>query len=82
MDGTHGAINGFDQIKGDGGYAALLECRNDHLASSHQIKRYFTKLSRIMSLIFNKILHELFLWRLSVAQPQVIVLGADTMVYF
>ncbi|MBW6481238.1 MAG: IS1380 family transposase, partial [Bacteroidales bacterium] len=80
MDGTHMAISSFDQIKEDDGYAALLECRKDHLASSHQIKRYFHKLSCITNHIFNKILHELFFWRLSITSPQVIVLGADTMV--
>ncbi len=80
MDGTHMAISGFDRNKEDDGYAAVLECRKDQLASSHQIKRYFAKLTCITSLIFNKILHELFFWRLSITQPQVIVLGADTMV--
>jgi hypothetical protein len=80
MDGTHMAISGFDLIKEDEGYAALLECRNDHMASSHQIKRYFGKLSCITNLIFNKILHELFIWRLHITKPRIIELGADTMV--
>ena len=30
MDGTLGAISGFNQIKEDTGYAALLECKKDH----------------------------------------------------
>ncbi|MFO8066277.1 MAG: IS1380 family transposase [Bacteroidales bacterium] len=80
MDGTHTAISDFDKLKEDDGYAALLECKKEHLASSHQIKRYFAKLSIITNLIFNKVLHELFLWRLSITKPQVIMLGADTMV--
>jgi len=40
MDGTNMAISGFDQRKADDGYASLLECTTDQLASSHQIKRY------------------------------------------
>jgi len=51
-----------------------------HMASSHQVKRYFGKLSCITNLIFNKILHELFIWRLHITNPRVIELGADTMV--
>jgi hypothetical protein len=80
MDGTHMAISGFDKNKEDDGYASVLEYRKDQLASSHQIKRYFTKLTYITSLIFNKILHELYFWRLAITHPKVIVLGADTMV--
>jgi hypothetical protein len=80
MDGTHMAISGFDLVKEDEGYAALLECRKDHMASSHQIKRYFGKLSYITNFIFNKILHELFIWRLHITRPRIIELGADTMV--
>jgi len=80
IDGTNMAISGFDQSKNDEGYAALLECDPDGLASSHQIKRYFTKLSWIPNLIFNKILHELFVWRLHIDRPRIIELGVDTMV--
>lgn len=80
MDGTNMAISGFDQSKKDEGYAALLECDTTQLASSHQIKRYFAKLSFIGNIIFNKILNELFIWRLLIVTPKIIVLGIDTMV--
>lgn len=80
MDGTNMAISGFDQNKKDDSYAALLECSTQQLASSHQIKRYFYKLTVIGNLIFNKILHELFIWRLKMIKPSVIELGIDTMV--
>jgi hypothetical protein len=50
------------------------------MASSHQIKRFFVKTSVIPSLIFNTILHELFVWRLRISKPQIIELGIDTMV--
>ena len=80
IDGTNISISSFDQRKADEGYAALLECKPTELASSHQIKRYFAKLSFITSQIFNKILHELFIWRLQITKPAIIELGIDTMV--
>ena len=80
MDGTNMAISGFDQRKADDGYASLLECTTDQLASSHQIKRYFRKLSVVTNFIFNKILSELFVWRLHINKPRIIELGIDTMV--
>lgn len=80
MDGTNTAISYFDQLKADDGYSALLENNTGELASSHQIKRFFKKLSLVTNLIFNKILHELFIWRLKIAAPKIITLGIDTMV--
>jgi len=80
IDGTNMAITGFDQLKNDEGYAALLESKTCEMASSHQIKRFFAKTSIITSLIFNNILHELFVWRLRISKPQIIELGIDTMV--
>ncbi|MBK3519995.1 IS1380 family transposase [Carboxylicivirga marina] len=80
MDGTNTAISHFDQLKTDEGYAALLENTTKELASSHQTKRFFMKLSAVTNLIFNKILHELFIWRLKINCPKIITLGIDTMV--
>jgi len=80
IDGTNMSISGFDQSKNDEGYAALLECKREQMASSHQIKRFFGKLSFITNLIFNKILNELFVWRLHITKPSIIELGIDTMV--
>lgn len=80
IDGTNMSISGFDQSKKDKGFAALLECETAQLASSHQMKRYFIKLSVIGNLIFNKILHELFIWRILITKPKIIELGIDTMV--
>ena len=69
-----------DARKKDEGYAALLENKTDNLASSHQIKRFFVKLSVIPNSIYCKILHELFNWRLHIEKPAIIELGIDTMV--
>lgn len=80
IDGTNVAISSFDDHKKDTGYAAMLEYRPQQLASSHQVKRYFAKLSGISNLVFNKILNELFIWRLHIVKPSIIELGIDTMV--
>lgn len=80
IDGTHTAISHFDQLKTDQGYAAVLEMDTAQLASSHQIKRFFTKMTVVKDLIFNKILHGLFIWRLNIECPKIIILGIDTMV--
>lgn len=80
IDGTDTSISGFDHKKTDEGYAALLENTTEEMASSHQIKRMFIKLSIVSNLIFNRILHELFIWRLQISKPTVIKVGVDTMV--
>jgi len=80
IDGTNMAISSFDQSKKDEGYAGMLECKTDQMASSHQIKRFFGKLACVTDLVFNKILNELFIWRLHISKPKIIELGIDTMV--
>ncbi len=80
MDGTDMAICGFDKKKSDQGYAAILGNEPDQMASSHQIKRFFIKVSIVSNIVFNKILHELFIWRLKITMPGIIELGIDTMV--
>ncbi|VAW74221.1 hypothetical protein MNBD_GAMMA12-1151 [hydrothermal vent metagenome] len=80
IDGTDSAISGFDKKKKDEGYAAVLENDLDQQASSHQIKRFFLKMALIPNSVFNFILHELFIWRLKMVSPKIIILGIDTMV--
>jgi hypothetical protein len=80
MDGTNMSIKSFDDRKKDEGYAAIMESTREQLASSHQIKRYFSKLSVVSNCIFSKMLNELFVWRLRADKPSVIELGIDTMV--
>ena len=80
IDGTNTSISYFDQLKTDEGYAAVLETNTEELASSHQIKRFFIKMGVVTNLIFNKILHELFIWRIKIERPKIIFLGIDTMV--
>lgn len=80
IDGTDMSISGFDHKKKDEGYAGLLENTVEEMASSHQIKRFFSKMSIITDFLFNKILHELFVWRLKISKPAIIKLGVDTMI--
>ena len=80
IDGTDMSISGFDRKKKDKAYAAVLENTEKEMASSHQIKRMFIKLSVMPNWLYNKILHRLFIWRLKIENPQIIILGVDTMV--
>jgi hypothetical protein len=80
IDGTDMSMSGFDSRKNDQGYAAILENKLSQMASSHQMKRFFSKLSIIPNKLYRKILHELFIWRLKIETPTVITLGIDTMV--
>lgn len=80
IDGTNISLSYFDHLKQDTGYSALLESSNENLASSHQIKRFFKKISLLKDMDFNNTLHELFIWRLKIDRPDRIVLGIDTMV--
>lgn len=80
MDGTNCTISSFDNRKQDTAYSRLLENTKSEMASSHQIKRFFKKISVINNLSFNTILHQLFIWRLQIEKPSIIYLGIDTMV--
>jgi hypothetical protein len=80
IDGTFKAISSFDTLRTDDGYAAVLEVKNEHLLSSHAVKRFFRKFTYIKCEWLRKVLNTLFIWRLEVVQPSVIVLDCDTMV--
>jgi len=80
IDGTHKAISGFDIVKKDAGYASILEVKKEDLLSSHAIKRFFRKFSYFKCAVLRKILNTLFIWRLGIKRPDVIVLDIDTMV--
>ena len=80
IDGTNMTLSSFDNKKKDKGYAAILENTENEMASSHQIKRKFAKLSFLPNVLYNRILHALFVWRLKIEKPEIIFLGVDTMV--
>jgi len=80
FDGTSLRLVRFDQLKRDDGYAASIETPQERMLSSHAVKRFLQNISIVRVWLFRKILHRLFVWRLSVEQPDVIILGIDTMV--
>jgi hypothetical protein len=80
IDGTDMSMKSFDRRKEDAAYAAALENTPDQMASSHQMKRFFSKFIVVGNWIFRKILLELFIWRLHIEQPNIIILFGDTMV--
>ena len=80
IDGTDMSMSSFDRRKGDESYAAILENLSEQMASSHQIKRVFSKLAYVGNRVYRSLLHQLFIWRLKIEKPAVIILFADTMV--
>jgi hypothetical protein len=80
IDGTYRAISDFDTVSKDDGYASILEVKKENLISSHTVKRFFKKFTFLKCGMLRKALNLLFIWRLQVVRPAVIVLDADTMV--
>ena len=80
MEGSSRRLSWFDHLKRDEGYTALLACREEDLASSHAVKRFFGKFSFAQVYLFRRLLQKLFIWRLKQARPAVIELGLDSMV--
>lgn len=80
FDGTSRHLTYFDDLAKDPGYAAVIETSQEKLASSHAIKRLFAGMSWQRALRFRRLLLQLFLWRLKLEAPKVIILGLDTMV--
>ena len=80
LDGTSRHLTYFDDLQMDDGYIAAIENQPYEMASSHGIKRLFGKFKIGAARKFQKILDELFVWRLKIEQPEVIILTVDTMV--
>ncbi len=81
IDGSDMTMCSFDRRKSDGAYAALLENRPSEMATSHQMKRMFRKLGFVGQMIFRSLLLEMFVWRLRVEKPNVIILFGDSVVF-
>ncbi len=79
IDGTSSSIVEFDRLKQDEGYAAVLELSQEDMVSSHMVKRFFAKFRGMKHRIYRKVLHRLFVWRLWIEKPSLIVLDLDTM---
>ena len=80
VDGTSRHLTYFDELRQDTGYAAVIETPASKMASSHQIKRFLAGFSFVRIWPFRQVLQQLFLWRLRLEQPEVVILGMDTMV--
>lgn len=80
VDGTSRHLVYFDELKRDEGYARGIETVPDHMASSHQVKRFFGAFRWGRIWMFRRLLRWLFAWRLNLGEPDVVILGMDTMV--
>jgi len=80
VDGTSRHLVHFDALKNDAGYAGAIETAPERMASSHAIKRFFSAFGWGRIWLFRQLLRRLFVWRLRLAKPEIIVLGLDTMV--
>lgn len=80
IDGRSKAMTGFDTLKKECGYAEILEVPEKELVSSHIVKRFFRKFDFSKSLLLRRVLNALFIWRLKMMQPSVIIIDIDTMV--
>lgn len=80
VDGTSRHLVYFDALKQDEGYAAAIETAPAQMLSSHAVKRFFSAFSWYRIWLFRILLKQLFRWRLKIQQPEVVVLGLDTMV--
>lgn len=79
-DGTSRHITRFDELMRDEGYAAGIESSQEDMLSSHSVKRFYRKFYHFHYFQFRKLLQKLFIWRLRIEQPSIIILGMDTMV--
>jgi len=80
LDGSDRHLVSFDALKSDSGYAGAVESAPEQLLSSHAVKRFFYAFRPYRIWLFRYLLHQLFLWRVRIEKPRVIVLGIDSMV--
>lgn len=80
VDGTSRHIVHFETLAKDAGYAAAIESDPGNMLSSHAVKRFFCSFWWPRIYLFRHLLQRLFLWRLGLKAPKMVVLGIDTMV--
>jgi hypothetical protein len=78
LDGTSFSLVRFDELKEEDGYAGAIEVDSESMASSHQIKRFFYGFSLGRIWLFRRSGQQVFLWRLRIRDPEVVILGMDT----
>jgi len=80
VDGTSRHLTHFDRLRQDPGYAAAIETSPERMLSSHALKRFLRAFWWPRIFLFRRLLIKLFIWRLKLVKPQVIILGLDTTV--
>jgi hypothetical protein len=80
VDGTSRHLVHFDQLSEDAGYSQTIETPMDAMLSSHAVKRFFGSFWWPRIYLFRRLLQKLFIWRLKLDKPEVVVLGIDVMV--
>jgi len=79
MDGSSRHLSYFDQLKKDEGYAGAIETDPKDMASSHAVKRFIGVFSWPLVWTCRRVLLELFIWRVHLSQPSVLILDIDAM---
>lgn len=80
MDGSSRHVSYFDHLKKDAGYAAGIETEIENMQSTSAIQRFMRVFTYDTTGIFRRLLKGLFLWRLKIKKPGIVILGIDTMV--
>jgi hypothetical protein len=80
LDGTSRHLVYFDTLRKDEGYAGSIETDPEQMVSSHAVKRFFAAMLLPWAFMFRKVLRQLFLWRLQMVKPLMMIIGLDTMV--
>ncbi len=80
VDGSQNTMTRFDDLKNNMGYAGTIEFSKNEMASSHTMKRFLGAVTEKMVNALGHFLLELFIWRLKITRPKVIVLGVDSTV--
>ena len=79
MNGSSRHLGQFDRLREDDGYVRTIE--SGETLSSHAVKRLFGSFGWPRIYLFRRLFQKLFLWRLHLEKPQVIVIGVDVVVF-
>lgn len=79
MDGTSRHLSSFDELSKDEGYAGAIETAPEDMVSSHAVKRFLKAFRWPLVWMCRRVMLELFLWRLRISRPSVVVLDVDVM---
>lgn len=80
LDGTSRKLRYFDHLAQDAAYAGTIQTKEDAMASSHTVKRFMKSFPYPMIWLFRQVLLELFIWRLKLQKPEIIILGIDLVI--